>query len=176
MTEHIYGICSSYFNPLHDGHLKYIEESYLYIHEEAGYEEDDCSLFLIINNDEQVKLKNSIPFLNQEIRQDIVAGLTFVDDVFLSIDQDESVAKTIEQIIKVYAIQKELGEQVYFFNSGDQKEPNPQEDEICRQYGIEQVFLDLPKINSSSEILDKVGQEWHERYMRSMTPMQDSVG
>ena len=164
------GICSAYFNPLHNGHLKYLYESSLNLVRNCIESKDKSLLIAIINNDEQVKFKGGVPFLDEDIRYSIVQNLKMVDMAWMSVDKDESVAKTIQDIITYRAKTNEL---IYFFNSGDQKEPNPQEDKVCKKYGIEQVFLDLPKINSSSEILNKVGKEWHERYMRSMTPVQD---
>ena len=56
------GIVSGYFNPLHTGHLDYIQSA-------ADYCE---RLYVIVNNDEQVKMKGSKPFLDSESRVRIV--------------------------------------------------------------------------------------------------------
>ena len=47
------GIVSGYFNPIHQGHIEYINAA-----------KQDCDhLVVIVNNDYQVKLKNLIRFL-----------------------------------------------------------------------------------------------------------------
>jgi len=157
----IVGICSGYFNPLHDGHLAYIEASYDYC--------VDCNpsrwlMIVVINNDKQVALKNSIPFIDENVRSKILNSLTLVDTVYKSVDQDLSIATTLELIAEQYAKRK-----LYFFNAGDRSSSNfnQKEHEVCQRCGIEEVWLDLPKINSSSEILNKVGREWFERRLKN---------
>ena len=52
------GIVSGYFSPLHRGHIEYIVASRLL-----------CDhLTVIVNNDLQVKLKGSKPFMDQDHR------------------------------------------------------------------------------------------------------------
>ena len=55
-------IISGYFNPIHVGHLDYIATA-----KSLGDE-----LWIIVNNDEQVKLKGSVPFQNENDRHQIV--------------------------------------------------------------------------------------------------------
>ncbi len=160
------GICSLYTNPLHEGHLQYLDKSYLYLLQHKPCPNTSCYLIAILNNDIQVKLKGGIPFLDEETRYTILDNLELIDSVWLSLDNDESVSQTIKQIVLNKRISNEL---MYFFNSGDRKSSNSKEAKICEKYNIEQVFLDLPKINSSSEILDRVGREWHQRYMTRQT-------
>jgi D-beta-D-heptose 7-phosphate kinase/D-beta-D-heptose 1-phosphate adenosyltransferase len=79
---------SGYFNPLHVGHLEMIERA-----KKLG-----DRLVVIVNNDYQVKLKGSVPFMPQADRLRIVKALRDVDQVFLSIDQDKSVCKSLAKI------------------------------------------------------------------------------
>ena len=52
------GIISGYFNPLHTGHLDYIESA-----------NRNCDLlYVIVNSDEQVKIKGIEPFMDEESR------------------------------------------------------------------------------------------------------------
>ena len=65
------GIISGYFNPLHTGHLDYIEAA-----------KKHCNLlYAIVNSDFQVTLKGSTPFMNQKDRLRIVEALRDVDRV-----------------------------------------------------------------------------------------------
>ena len=147
-------ICSGFWNPLHRGHLEYLNAAYEYCH---GPGHGDVEFIAIVNNDEQVKLKGSIPFLNEDERYEIVNSLWMVNKTIIARDVDKSVANTLRFLVTRY---NPYDKNVYFFNAGDRTNPNKKEDEICKKHNIKQVFLDLPKINSSSEILDGVGQAW----------------
>lgn len=146
MERFTVGVASGYFDILHSGHVDYLE-----------YAASCCDkLIVIVNNDSQVSLKGSVPFLDQNERMKIVAALHAVNEVVLSIDTDGSVSETLRIIGE-----KEILP-VKFFNSGD-RSPNNQsskEDMVCRELGIEQVFLDLPKVNSSSSIKTKMAQSF----------------
>ena len=137
------GIVSGYFNPIHRGHLEYINAA-----------KDECDyLIVIVNNDDQVKLKGSTPFMDAKHRAFIVKNLKAVDEVLISIDKDRSVAESIKSIILFYP-----KADIVFYNSGDR---NPdtyesKEDVVCKLYGITTKFLDLPKIYSSSELKNSV--------------------
>ncbi len=140
------GVVSGYFNPVHGGHVDYLDHASL-----------QCDkLIVIVNNDLQVSVKGSVPFLDQNERVKIVTALIPVDEVVLSIDTDGSVSETLRMIGE-----KEILP-VKFFNSGDRSPDNQssKEDEVCRELGIDQVFLDLPKVNSSSSIKTKIAQSF----------------
>lgn len=123
---------SGYFNPLHVGHLEMIKKA-----RKLG----DC-LVVIVNNDYQVKLKNSAPFMNQADRMSIVSGLKWVDKVFLSIDKDKSVCKSL---IKV--------KPDIFAQGGDRHQGNIPEADICHKLGIKMVDGLGKKIRSSSILI-----------------------
>ena len=80
-------IISGYFNPLHSGHLDYIE---------AAKEKGDY-LIVIINNDKQVEMKGNVQFMSEEERLRIVSSIKGVDKAVLSIDEDSTVCQTIRQ-------------------------------------------------------------------------------
>lgn len=134
------GVVSGYFNPLHSGHLEYINEA-----------KKNCSfLIAIINSDIQVKLKASKKFLSETHREDIVKNLKSVDDTIISIDKDKTQCQTLKLIRSYY-----INEKIIFFNSGDRKSGNldSSESQICKEYNILEKILDLPKIYSSSDLL-----------------------
>ena len=58
-------IISGYFNPLHSGHLDYIDSA----KEKGDY------LIVIINNDKQVGMKGSVQFMSEEERLRIVSSI-----------------------------------------------------------------------------------------------------
>ena len=163
----IVGICSGYFNPLHDGHLEYLHAALDYCYEQVKSNDEDVYLLVIINNDKQVRLKGSIPFLPDKIREQIISDLAIVDSTFISKDNDLSVAQTLQLLTKLFQVDQD--NKFYFINAGDRSSSNfdQKEHAICKKYGIEEVWLDLPKINSSSEILNKVGREWFERRLKN---------
>ena len=64
-----YVVISGYFNPIHCGHLDYIESA-----KKLG-----DFLIVFVNNDNQVELKGSVPFMNEEERSRIVSKIKDVD-------------------------------------------------------------------------------------------------
>lgn len=82
-------VCTSgYFNPLHKGHVEYLEKA----KELGNY------LVVIVNNDHQRALKGSKEFMDQEERMTIVRALRCVDEVVLSVDTDSTVCETLRKI------------------------------------------------------------------------------
>jgi cytidyltransferase-like protein len=136
------GIVSGYFNPLHYGHIEYINGA-----------KDKCDyLVVIINNDYQRNLKGSKEFMDENHRLKIVNNLKAVDEVFISIDRDKTQCESLK-----YFRNKYQNKEVIFFNSGDRKENNlnTAESNTCKLLNITQIILDLPKMYSSSELLKK---------------------
>ena len=135
------GIVSGYFNPIHTGHLDYIE----------GAKSMCDYLIVIVNNDEQVIIKGSTLFMNQKDRSRIVMALRAVGNVFISIDTDDSVVETIRRIHGLYLVD---GYNFKFMNGGDRKPDNAPEGDFCRKNNIEAVYnVGGEKTCSSSELL-----------------------
>ena len=91
-------IVSGYFNPLHKGHIEYINIA-------KNLAE---VLFVIVNNDHQRALKNSKEFQKETERLFIVSNLKAVDHALLSIDSDRTVCATIAKIAESYGETHEL--------------------------------------------------------------------
>lgn len=125
---------SGYFNPLHGGHLDMIAEA-----QAMG-----DSLVVIVNNDHQVALKDSKPFMSQEERLRVVTSLKGVDRAVLSVDRDRSVSETLA-----------LVRPDIFANGGDvASADHVREADTCAALGIEMRFgVGGGKTQSSSWLL-----------------------
>ena len=123
---------SGYFDPLHVGHIEYLEMA-----KALG-----DKLVVIINNDAQTCLKKGKPFMLAQDRLRIVQSLRCVDEAFISIDDDASVCKSLK------ACKPHI-----FANGGDRKEEEIPEAKICRELNIEMRDGLGEKIRSSSELI-----------------------
>ncbi len=134
MPKKITVAVSGYFNPLHVGHLEMMEKA-----KKLG-----DRLVVIVNNDHQVKLKGSVPFLNQADRLKIVSAIKWVDKVFLSIDRDSSVCKSLAKV-----------KPDIFAQGGARKHRNipASETDICRKLNIRRIDGLGKKIRSSSILI-----------------------
>jgi cytidyltransferase-like protein len=127
-------VCTSgYFNPLHKGHIEYLQKA----RQLGDY------LVVIVNNDKQRELKGSKAFMDQNERMAIVSALRCVNGVVLSIDTDSTVCKTLE-----------LVKPTIFAKGGDRFSNEIPEAEVCRRLNIEMVDGLGDKIQSSSWLLE----------------------
>ena len=122
---------SGYFDPIHVGHLEYIELS----KRMGDY------LVVIVNNNHQCKLKKGKHFMDERDRIKIVESIKGVDEVFLSIDSDKTVCKSLEKI-----------KPDVFTNGGDRHNQEIPESIVCKKYGIELLDGMGKKIRSSSDL------------------------
>ena len=132
-------IVSGYFNPIHKGHIEYFNNA----------KKLADKLFVIVNSDYQRSLKGSKKFQEEDERMFIVSNIKAVDKVILSIDNDSTVCKTLNQIFIDFGLEYEL----YFANGGDQKNETIPERDICKKVGIKLIDGLGEKIQSSSWIL-----------------------
>ena len=133
-------VISGYFNPIHTGHLDYIK---------AASKLGD-KLVVIVNNDEQVKLKGSVPFQDEEERKKIVSNIKGVDHAVISIDKDTTVCESLRQEYHNYR-NDYFFDSMIFCNGGDRTcaEDTP-EDKLCEEIGVQAVYGLGDKIQSSS--------------------------
>ena len=122
---------SGYFDPIHVGHLEYLE-----LAKKIG-----DYLIVIVNNDFQTSLKKGKSFMNENDRVEIVSAIRCVDEVFLSIDEDSSVCKSLEHI-----------KPDIFANGGDRKLDEIPETKVMKKYNIKMVDGLGKKIRSSSDL------------------------
>ena len=122
---------SGYFDPIHVGHLEYIEMS-----KKLG-----DYLIVIVNNNKQCVLKKGKPFMDEMDRMKIVKAIKWVDEVFLSVDEDGTVCESLEKI-----------KPNVFTNGGDRHNTECPEADVCRKYEIEILDGMGDKIRSSSDL------------------------
>lgn len=127
-------VTSGYFNPLHVGHLDLIREA-----KKLGH------LTVIVNNDKQVKVKGSFPFMNEVERVEIIKALRDVDEVVLSFDTDGTILRTLKSL-----------EFDVFAKGGDSVEANTPEVSYCMSLGKKIIFnVGGGKRQSSSTLIKK---------------------
>lgn len=116
-------ITSGYFNPLHVGHINLLREA-----KALG-----DRLVVIVNNDAQVGLKGSVAFMPEQERIEIIKALRYTDEIFLSVDQDRTVAKSLAAVAQQYP-----GCQLVFAKGGDRNAGNIPESEAqaCQQFNV----------------------------------------
>lgn len=139
-------IVSGYFNPIHIGHIIYLNKA------------KACGDYLcvIVNNDKQRALKGSKEFMNEEERLTIIENIKSVDFAILSVDQDRTVVQTIKKIYDIYVPLWSPNCSLAFANGGDQNNNSIPEKEICDSLGIELIDGLGSKVQSSSWLLKKL--------------------
>lgn len=143
----IYVAVSGFFNPLHEGHLKLFWAA-----KKLG-----THLVVIVNNDKQVALKGSCPFLDEKARVEIIRNIRLVDGVVLSMDIDATVCKTLKEI-----------RPHIFANGGDRGRYSSQasaEEEVCKEIECDVVYGvgGHDKYDSSSQII-KRALNWYREH------------
>ena len=121
---------SGYFDPLHVGHIEYLEMA-----KSLG-----DKLIVIVNSDEQAKLKKGKSFMSQGDRLRIIKSLSCVDEAFIALDDDASVCRSLR------ACNPDI-----FANGGDRSQEEIPEAKVCKQLNIEMVDGLGQKIRSSSD-------------------------
>ncbi|MFH1591927.1 MAG: adenylyltransferase/cytidyltransferase family protein [Candidatus Woesearchaeota archaeon] len=132
--EKIIVAASGYFDPIHIGHIEYLREA-----KRLG-----DKLIVIVNNDKQTVLKKGYEFMPVKERVEIVKALKFVDEVFVSLDEDKSVCKSLE------VVKPDI-----FAKGGDRFSYEIPEAKVCKKLGIKIVHGLGDKIQSSSELIEK---------------------
>jgi cytidyltransferase-like protein len=140
------GIISGYFNPIHTGHVDYMEEA-----------RDKCDfLYAIVNSDHQVGLKGSKKFMDEYSRLRIVLAMQSVNRAMISIDKDGTVVRSIAEILKQYR-DDPFVDGIYFMNGGDRGDTNTPEADFCEHNGINLTYnVGGKKTESSSNLIESV--------------------
>lgn len=130
-------ITSMYANPIHPGHVEYLE-----LAKNLGDE-----LWVIVNNDKQAYLKRGVEsFQDQDFRMKIVSSLKPVDHVFLSVDNDKTVCESIKTLHE-FCHMNYRETKIIFAKGGDRFASEIPEKKICDELGI--------------QIIDGLGEKTH---------------
>ena len=122
---------SGYFDPIHVGHIEYINNA-----KKLG-----DWLVVIVNNNNQCALKKGKYFMDEKDRVLIVKNIKAVDEVFLSIDEDKTVSKSLKKV-----------NPDVFANGGDRKNYEIPESKVCKENNIQIIDGLGDKIRSSSDL------------------------
>ena len=122
---------SGYFDPIHVGHIEYINNA-----KKLG-----DWLIVIVNNNKQCALKKGKHFMDENDRVLIVKNIKAVDEVFLSIDVDKTVCKSLKKV-----------NPDVFANGGDRKNYEIPESKVCKENNIKIIDGLGDKIRSSSDL------------------------
>lgn len=123
-------LVSGGFDPLHTGHLDYLE-----IARKRG------RVVVALNSDAWLKRKKGFLYQNWEARRRILLATRFVDEVVAVEDSDGTVCEAIRRI-----------RPEFFAKGGDRTPENTPEVETCQEYGIPILWGCGEKKDSSSEI------------------------
>jgi cytidyltransferase-like protein len=132
-----------YANPIHPGHIECLRLS-----------KELCDeLWVIVNNDKQAELKRGVPsFQDEQYRKEVVGSIRYVDHVFISTDNDESVCKTLNNLVlAIRNIDSEA--EIIFTKGGDRFADHILEKEICDSLGIKIIDSLGEKTHHSSQII-----------------------
>ena len=123
------------FDPVHIGHIRMFRDA-----AKLG------KLAVILNTDDFLLRKKGYVFMPLEERREVIESIRYVDSTAVSIDEDDSVCKTLAML-----------KPDVFANGGDRASRSDiRETEICRKLGIEMVFgIGGNKVQSSSELARK---------------------
>lgn len=150
-------IVSGFFDPLHVGHIEYLNKA-----KKLGH-----ALLVIVNSDKQAIAKKGFVFQSEDDRMKIIKNLQCIscnlnNRIYRSISADDSVSIDIEMAWKLNHKCSKLRskafrgyDRIIFAKGGDRKRYEIPEKEICDQLGIEIVDGLGKKIRSSSEIAEK---------------------
>ena len=122
---------SGYFDPIHVGHIEYINNA-----KKLG-----DWLVVIVNNNNQCAIKKGKYFMDEKDRILIVKNIKAVDEVFLSIDEDKTVCKSLKKV-----------NPDVFANGGDRKNYEIPESKVCKENNIQIIDGLGDKIRSSSDL------------------------
>ena len=134
MAEKIVAV-SGGFDPVHIGHIRMFRDA-----AKLG------KLAVILNTDDFLLRKKGYVFMPLDERKEIIESIRYVYSTVVSIDEDDSVCKTLEML-----------KPDVFANGGDRaSRADIRETEICKKLGIEMVFgIGGNKVQSSSKLAKK---------------------
>ena len=128
-------LCSGGFDPLHIGHLHYLEAA-----SRKG------QVIVALNSDAWLMAKKGYVFMPWRDRAWIITALSCVAMIWSVKDNDGTVCEALR-----------WWKPDIFANGGDRTKANPAEHTVCEELGIKELFnVGGGKIQSSSKLVDAV--------------------
>lgn len=126
------------FDPLHVGHLRCILGTVDLAEKDGGY------VVIMVNGDGFLRRKKGKPFMNQDERAEIIAGIRGVDAAIIWEDGTQTVVGAVEKL-----------RPNFFTKGGDRAKPEDiAEWDICKEVGCEVLFnVGGGKVQSSSWLI-----------------------
>lgn len=126
------------FDPLHIGHLRCILGTVDLAEKDGGY------VVIMVNGDGFLRRKKGKPFMNQDERAEIIAGIRGVDAAIIWEDGTQTVVGAVEKL-----------RPNFFTKGGDRAKPEDiAEWDICKEVGCEVLFnVGGGKVQSSSWLI-----------------------
>lgn len=134
--EHPCIMCSGGFDPIHEGHIEYLERASKY-----------GNVIVALNSDDWLLRKKGFVVQTWTARKAILSALRCVHSVVAVDDSDDTVRSAIHQVGPTY-----------FGKGGDRTATNTPESEVCQTLGVKMVYGLGDKIQSSSRIVSKPEQ------------------
>lgn len=141
-------VVSGGFDPLHSGHLEYLQSA----------KDGSDKLIVLLNSDDWLSNKKGKPFLPASERKLILESIKYVDEVILFDDDDKG--SCINGLKKVISLNP--NDEIIFCNGGDRNKSNIPEMELTEinfKFGVGTE----EKKNSSSWILKNYSFDFEER-------------
>ena len=152
-------IVSGGFDPIHKGHIRYLQEA-----RELG-----DRLFVILNGDSFLMRKKGYYCFDLDERTEILQAIKGVDSIYRYESEKDDVCEVIEFINKM-----KMDDETFTFAKGGDRRPDGDpipEVEVCKQLGIDIVYgvggTDKP--NSSSWIIDNVVKQLKHKTTKQIT-------
>mgnify|MGYP003667314321 FL=1 len=112
-------------------------------------------LVVIVNNDEQVRLKGTVPFMSEEDRLKIVSNIKGVNSAVISVDKDGTVCESVRAEYHRHYNDYFFTSMV-FANGGDRKEGGIPESVLEEEIGVGMIYnVGGEKTESSSDLISR---------------------
>lgn len=136
-------LVSGGFDPLHDGHLDYLEGA-------ASF----GRVIVALNSDNWLMRKKGYVFMPWSARARLLKAIAAVYDVVAFDDSDDTVCEVLRSL-----------QPNVFCNGGDRIVAEPREDAVCKELGIIQVFgVGGAKIRSSSDLGKMLRKNYNDHH------------
>ncbi len=148
------GIIAGGFDPVHNGHVRMINDAAQY-----------CDfLIIILHTDEFLKRTKGFCFMDFSARKEIVESIRYIDRVVEAEDDDDTVSKSLRSLFEEYKENLRVfmnGANIYSIS-------NAPEFDTCKELGLDMLFGvgGSGKVNSSLKLVEKAVRHFDREKMK----------